>query len=184
MNKKHGSQIGGDQIITRISLIERYSRHNEDSDWRFRAFLKADSSRSNEQVDAIVREETDRVWSRIDCTTCANCCRKLQIVVDNADINRLAARLGMPVAEFEKRYVARDKELGGRSFASSPCAFLGEDNRCAVYEDRPQACRDYPYLHEPEFRRRSINMVVNTAVCPIVFNVWRALKQRLWKRAR
>jgi len=173
-----------DQIIREIPLIGRYSRHNEDADWRFRAYIKGYLNLSDEKLDTVVREETDRVWAQIDCTTCGNCCRTLQIVVDDADIKRLSTRLGIAPREFSKRYVKTDSETRQKHFASSPCSFLGEDNCCSVYEDRPQACRDFPYLHAPGFRRRSIMMVSNLSTCPIVFNVWQALKARLWKKQR
>jgi Fe-S-cluster containining protein len=170
-----------DQIIKDIPLIARYSRHNEAQDFRFRTFLKAQLDLSNKKLDAIVQETTDEVWKQIDCTRCANCCKTLQIVVDDADIRRLSTRFGMSFQSFSKKYVlvAEDKS---KYFASSPCAFLGPDNRCTVYEDRPQACRDFPYLHADSFRSRTFMMIDNCATCPIVFNVWQRLKARLWRR--
>jgi Fe-S-cluster containining protein len=172
-----------DDIIREIPLIQRYSRHNEAEDVQFRAFLKVSLDLSNADLDAVVREVTDDVWKRIDCTTCAHCCRSLQIVVDNADIRRLAERLGMTPGQFSHRYV-RVAEDRTKHFASMPCPFLGSDNRCTVYEDRPLACREFPLLHNEGFRRRTLTMMENTAVCPIVFNVWQRLKKRLWTRRR
>jgi Fe-S-cluster containining protein len=172
-----------DQIIRDISLIARYSRHNEAQDYRFRTFLKVECDLSNKKLDSIVQETTDEVWRQIDCTTCANCCKTLQIIVDDADIRRLSARLGMSFPSFSKKYVlvAEDKT---KYFASTPCVFLGADNRCTVYEDRPQACRDFPYLHSDGFRNRTFMMIDNCNTCPIVFNVWQRLKSRLWHRRR
>ncbi|HEX5323418.1 MAG TPA: YkgJ family cysteine cluster protein [Capsulimonadaceae bacterium] len=171
------------QIIREIPLIARYSRHNENNDYRFRTFLKAELDLSNRDLDAVVQEITDEVWKQIDCTTCANCCKTLQIVVDDADIRRLAAKLGMSFAAFSKKYVCVDPDKT-KYFASTPCAFLGADNRCTVYEDRPQACRDFPYLHTTGFRQRTFMMIDNRATCLIVFNVWQRLKARLWRRRR
>ena len=167
-----------DQIIREIPLIRRYSRHNEAQDFRFAAFLKQRLNLSNVQLDAIVHETTDAVWAQIDCTACGHCCRSLQIVVDDKDIRRLAQRLGMTSKEFSRRYVGRAED-GTKHFASTPCSFLGADNRCSVYEDRPQACRDFPYLHDSGFRNRTLMMIRNNGTCPIVFNVWQALKERL-----
>jgi Fe-S-cluster containining protein len=172
-----------DQIIREIPLIQRYSRHNEDEDFRFRTFLKVGLDMSNKQLDAVVHEMTDNIWKQIDCTACANCCRTLQIVVDKADIERLAAKLGVSTKQFTDRYVKREAD-GTLCFSSTPCSFLGEDNRCTVYEDRPKACRDFPYLHEEGFRQRTFAMIDNCAVCPIVFNVWQSLKRQLWRRKR
>lgn len=172
-----------DQIIREIPLIARYARHNEAEDFRFRTWLKVGNDLSNAELDALVVETTDAVWKQIDCTACANCCRTLQIVVDNKDIRRLAARLGMTLAQFSRRYVQVDTDKT-KYFASPPCPFLGPDNRCTVYEDRPQACRDFPFLHSEGFRRRTLVMIQNSATCPIVFNVWQELKRRLWQRKR
>jgi Fe-S-cluster containining protein len=172
-----------DQIIREIPLIQRYSRHNEGEDIRFRTFLKVRLDLSNAELDVVVQETTDAVWQQIDCTTCGNCCRTLQIVVDNKDIRRLAARLDISPQMFSRRYVQTSKD-GSKYFASLPCPFLDSDNRCTVYEDRPQACREFPFLHKDGFRHRTLSMIENTAVCPIVFNVWQRLKQRLWSRRR
>lgn len=171
-----------DQIIREIPLIKRYSRHNENEDFRFRTFLKVELDMSNKQLDAVVLETTDEVWKHIDCKTCANCCRTLQIEVDNADIVRLAGHKSMTVSQFKRQYtaVAEDKTL---HFVSTPCPFLGEDNLCSVYEDRPKACRDFPFLHGENFRSRTLGVIEHTSDCPIVFNVWQALKKR-FKRGR
>lgn len=168
-----------DQIIREIPLIARYSRHNEAEDFRFRTFLKVGNDLTNAELDAVVKKTTDGVWSQIDCTTCANCCRTFQIVVDNKDIQRLATRLGTTPAQFTRRFVRRDEDKI-YYFSTVPCPFLGEDNRCTVYEDRPQACRDFPFLHAVGFRHRTLSMIENCATCPIVFNVWQELKRLLW----
>ena len=175
------SPVAADSLIREIPLIQRFARHNEDDDYRFRDFLKTRLNRSTSETDSIVRNTTDEVWKQIDCTQCGNCCRTLQVVVDDQDIKRLSARLSATPAEFARRYVtvAADRT---KHFSHSPCRFLGDDNRCTVYEDRPAACRDFPYLHQPHFVSRSLMMIENTATCPIVFNVWQALKERLGYR--
>jgi uncharacterized protein len=169
-------------LVRDIKLIGRYSRHNEAEDYRFAAFLKTGSPLSNAEMDATVREVTEAVWEQVDCLACGNCCRTLQIVVDAKDVRGLAARLAVTPKEFEQQYV-RVAEDGVRHF-DSPCPFLGGDNACAVYEDRPQSCRDFPYLYSPGFRARTLVMVENLATCPIVFNVWGRLKGRWGKRKR
>src|ERR1041385_714923 len=129
-----------DPLIREIPLIQRYSRHNEAEDFRFRTFLKVRLNLSNAELDEVVRKTTDEIWQQIDCTTCAHCCRTLQIVVDNKDIQRLALRLGMTPRQFSRKYVQVGEDKT-KYLASTPCVFLGADNRCTVYEDRPKACR-------------------------------------------
>ena len=166
-------------LIREIPLIQRAARRNERDDLRFRNFLKTQLDLSNEKLDAVVKETTASVWGQIDCLTCGHCCKSLQIEVDDKDIQRLSVRLGMSIAQFNKKYV-KLAEDHVKHFAATPCTFLGPDNRCAVYEDRPQSCRDFPYLDNSHFRSRSIIMMENTAVCPIVYNVWQALKRKFW----
>ena len=169
-----------DKIIRSIPLITRYSRHNEDADWKFRAYLKSDCGLSNAELDAKVAVITERVWGQIDCSTCANCCRTLEITVNAEDIIRLAKHLNMPIASFKVKYVA-DSDDGTQVFHSPPCPFIQEDNRCGVYEARPKACRDYPYLSAPHFKSRSMSMVERCNECPIIFNVWQQLKEEVGK---
>ncbi len=178
MNQKPAKPSPDAKIIRDIPLIERYARNNEADDFRFRTYLKGRLNLSTEKTDEIVQAVTDEVWQQIDCTKCANCCKTLPVVVDNSDIKRLAARLGVSQRQFTEKYVVNG-EFGEKQFASTPCAFLGSDNRCTVYEDRPTACKDFPYLHAKHFTSRSIMMISNTSSCPIVFNVWQELKTRL-----
>jgi Fe-S-cluster containining protein len=166
-----------DQIITEIPLIRRYSRSNEAQDWRFRDFVKFRLNVSNADLDAVVHATTKEVWSKIDCVACANCCKTLQVAVDADDIRRLSKRLGLSEREFVGKYVRRDAD-GYQHLVSGPCSFLEPDGKCGVYEDRPKACHDYPYLYDANFRSRSMTMIENASSCPIVFNVLQALKRR------
>lgn len=172
-----------DNLIRDIPLMQRISRRNEREDYQFRGYLKWHLNLSNTELDAAVREITDEVWSRMDCTECAHCCKTLQVEVNAADAARLAEHLGLSVREFSRRYVRSTKD-NAKVLNALPCPFLGEDNRCTVYEDRPEACREYPFLHQKDFRSRSLLIVESTSVCPITFNVWQALKARFGRQKR
>ena len=131
----------------------------------------------------MVHQITDSVCAAIDCTTCGNCCRTLQIVIDRKDISRLARRLEISVAEFKERYVEAADD-GTQHFSQGPpCPFLSPDGPCTVYEDRPAACHDYPYLADSHIRARSLTFLEARATCPIVFNVWNQLRQRFERPA-
>lgn len=172
-----------DQIIRELPLIKRYAKRNEDEDYRFRYYLKVIAPQSNANLDRIVKETTDYVWSQIDCLKCANCCKSMQVIVNGGDIKRMAAALNIPVREFKEKYVIPTED-GALALKSVPCVFLETENRCSVYENRPKSCRDFPYLHKSGFRQRTLSVLCNLEVCPIVFNVWDQLKQRLWRRRR
>jgi Fe-S-cluster containining protein len=148
----------------------------EDENYRFRIFLKGRCDTNEEEIDRLVRELTDRVWAGIDCTTCANCCKVLQPTLKVDEMKRLAGRLGMAEEEFIATYL-RPGEVDEKRWQirGKPCPFL-KDDRCSVYEDRPNDCRGYPYLHEPEFVFRTLGMIARTFVCPTVYEVMEELK--------
>lgn len=91
---------------------------------------------------------------RFDChpgIDCFNeCCRNIDIQITPYDIVRLKKRLGIASHEFVARYTLPFEMdfhgMPGLKMMSKPgsreCVFLGEEG-CAVYEDRPAACRYY-----------------------------------------
>ncbi len=162
-------------LITDLEEIKKLAERRSAANWRFRTYVKGRLSWSDKELDAKVRETSQQVATRIDCTRCAECCKVLRPTVDQDDAQRLARRLGISDRKFEEQYLLRD-EFGERIINQSPCPFL-KDNRCSVYEDRPKACRDYPYLESEGFRFRMMNAIDNCARCPIVFNTLEDLKR-------
>lgn len=170
---------GGDDdgLMRSLPRIAHLARQDEARDSQFRVYLKTELPLSNRELDVVVHEIAERVSGAIDCTDCAHCCRTLQIVVDRKDIARLARRFGQSVASFTEQYVDQAED-GVQHIRRSPCPFLSPDGPCTVYEDRPRACRDYPYLHLPHTRSRSLILFESRGGCPIVFNVWNELRGR------
>ena len=90
------------------------------------------------------------------------CCENTDILLTPYDILRLKNRLGLSSREFIDRYT-RDCELDahgmpglklGHREGSSACVFLRPEG-CAVYEDRPAACRYYALGHMSMRRKDS-----------------------------
>lgn len=67
-----------------------------------------------------------------------------------AEQHAAAETLGMPIGEFQDRFVGEMPVFGAvyGKREDGACVFLGEDNRCRIYESRPQKCRTYPYWPE------------------------------------
>ena len=67
--------------------------------------------------------------------------------VNNAEIEALAANLGLSAEAFEDQYVRRvgvRKSL--KEFPSGDCVFFNTEKRnCNVYEARPRQCRTWPF---------------------------------------
>lgn len=159
---------------TDLTKIKNQAKEKEDENWRFRAFLKNCDARA---LDSIVHKLFEQATKAIDCTSCGNCCREIRPVLKNRDINKLAKSLNIKPDRFIADYVKKDED-GNNVLKQIPCPFLS-DNKCTHYAARPDDCASYPHLHKKEFVFRLIGVINNYAVCPIVFNVYEALKDKL-----
>jgi Fe-S-cluster containining protein len=161
------------QDVEKLALARR--GENE----RFGAWLErgaGDARPLRRELAALTAEAT----RAIDCTTCANCCRRLWPPVTSEDVARLAQRLSISEALFRERYV-RVLE-GEECIAGGPCPFL-DGSLCSVYEDRPAVCRRYPCLDEGLLPPAAM-LIEDAAVCPITFQVLEGLKRCFdgWRR--
>lgn len=95
---------------------------------------------------------------RFQCTGCGDCCTGAPgfVWVNAAEIEALAARLEMPLADFEAKYV---RKVGVRKslveYENGDCVFFdGKTRKCTVYEQRPRQCKTWPFwdsnLRSPE----------------------------------
>lgn len=118
----------------------------------------------------------EKAFEKIDCLTCANCCRNYSPRFKQPDIKRIAKRLRLKEGELIQRYLKLDSD-GDFVVQSSPCPFLGADNYCGIYEDRPSDCERYPYTDEDVLLKRVQLTLKNSTVCPAVFTVMEALEK-------
>ena len=133
------------------------------------------------EIDALVHRINAEVSAQIDCTQCANCCKDIVISLDEADITNFSSGLNIPEEQFIAQYLVKDDHDSHRMrFTEVPCPFL-ENNLCANYDHRPEACRSYPHLHKKDFIHRLMGVIGNYEECPIVFNVYEQLKIELWQ---
>ncbi len=80
---------------------------------------------------------------RLDCRTCAACCRANRVELEKTDLDRFA-RAGRPELA-RPPYARRDgKKVVLRLLKSRDCRHLQADKRCGIYAIRPEACRYFP----------------------------------------
>ena len=167
------------KLETDLNKIKKLSEKNGEENWNFRSFLKGYDA-TIEEMDAIVYELYQRISSEIDCTDCANCCKKVQPVLDQEDIKKCCEGFGISVSRFKKESLKSDDEEQEKFvFKGKPCPFL-KNNLCSIYSFRPKDCKSFPHLHKKEFVFRLWGVVENCSICPIVFNVYEQLKEELW----
>ncbi len=134
---------------------------------KYISFLKKLKQLRKIPLERLFNEAHDEAFSQIDCLECGRCCRELGPRLNNKDVTRLARRERLKPADFIKTLLKTDDD-NDLVFKKMPCPFLGSDNYCFVYEDRPDACRDYPHMdHGRQTGRISLH-IENLSYCPAV----------------
>lgn len=121
-------------------------------------------------IDPIFHEAHDRVFEKIDCLDCANCCKTTSPIFRDADIKRLAKYLKVKPVKFVEDYLRLDQD-NDYVLKSSPCYFLNDDNTCSVYEQRPLACKGYPHTDRKNMHQLINLTKKNTEICPAVCEI-------------
>jgi uncharacterized protein len=109
---------------------------------------------------------SQEVYQRHDCLACAACCKNYSPRFKAPDLKRISKYLGMKETELMDLYLHRDED-GDYVLKTTPCVFLGPDNRCSIYEVRPSDCQRFPYIDEDVFLKRKELTLKNLSFCPI-----------------
>lgn len=144
------------------------SKSEYPSNKKLKEKLKKTKPRNLDEQFHQLHEET---FEQIDCLDCANCCKTTSPIFIQTDIDRLAKTFRMKSSQFIDEYLHRDAD-GDYVLNSAPCPFLGNDNKCLVYEDRPKACREYPHTDRKNMLGILDLSLGNTLVCPAVFKIF------------
>ncbi len=79
------------------------------------------------------------------CEMCGKCCRQPNIVVRPEEVDRIAKAAGVSLHDFITKYLTTTPDGRLLFYRTDPCAFLDDENRCRIWSDRPEICRDFPY---------------------------------------
>jgi Fe-S-cluster containining protein len=129
--------------------------------------LKKDKPKA---LDETFHKLHDEAFEKIDCLACANCCKTTSPIFYERDIERLAKHLRMRPAKFIEKYLHVDAD-NDYVLNEAPCAFLGLDNYCSVYESRPLACREYPHTNRKRMYQILKLTLKNSEICPAVHHI-------------
>jgi Fe-S-cluster containining protein len=121
-------------------------------------------------LDSFVSNVHEKVFQKVDCLECANCCRGLGPRVSEMDIRRLSKFLKIKTTEFIDTYLRIDED-NDYVFKDMPCPFLMKNNHCFVYEYRPKACRDYPHTDRKKYFQILHLGLRNAETCPAVLQI-------------
>lgn len=127
-------------------------------------------------LDSVTNRLHDEAFEHIDCLQCANCCATTGPLLLDKDIQRLATAIKMRPAAFTEKYLRIDEDRD-YVFKEHPCPFLGHDNYCSVYENRPKACAEYPHTQQNKIYSKLKITYLNSMICPAVAEVIEGLKK-------
>ncbi|MBE2231011.1 MAG: YkgJ family cysteine cluster protein [Chitinophagaceae bacterium] len=148
-------------------LLHNWEKKSKERQKLYKQFLaRADKNKVLRQLPGLHEEAT----ARVDCLTCANCCKNYSPRFKTPDVKRISKLLRMRESVFIETYLRVDED-GDFVVKSSPCPFLGADNYCSIYEDRPSDCRRFPYTDEDVIIKRTSLTLKNSTFCPITYYV-------------
>lgn len=130
------------------------------------------------KLDYLMQELHEEAFERIDCLSCANCCKTTSPIFRDRDIDRIAKHLKMRPSELIEKHLRLDQD-GDYVLQSSPCTFLLPDNRCSIYDVRPQACSTYPHTDRKKFYQLTALTYQNSFICPAVQQILEQLEKRI-----
>jgi Fe-S-cluster containining protein len=147
--------------------LDNWKKQATEHQKQYKQFLKkADKNKVLKQLPALHEE----AFEKIDCLSCGNCCKNHSPRFKTTDIRRISKHLKMKESSFIDTYLKLDNE-GDYVVKRSPCPFLGSDNYCSIYEERPGDCARFPYTDEDVLLKRPQLTQINSIVCPAVFYV-------------
>ena len=148
-------------------LLKNWEKKSSERQKLYKQFLaRVDKNKAIRELPAIHEE----AFTQVDCLTCANCCKNYSPRFKTPDIKRISKSLSLKESVFIEKFLKIDDE-GDYILQSKPCPFLGSDNHCSIYEDRPSDCRRFPYTDEDVFVKRQQLTLKNTSFCPAAYFV-------------
>ena len=159
-------------------LLVNWEKKSRERQKVYKQFLQRASKNEVLKRQPAIHEEA---FNKVDCLGCANCCKNYSPRFKTPDIKRISKLLGLREGVFIEKYLKEDEE-GDFVLQQTPCPFLGADNYCSIYEDRPSDCRRFPYTDEDVLIKRTALTLKNSSFCPITYYTLEKLIQELPSR--
>ena len=134
-----------------------------------KVFRKMKQAKPND-LDQKFHKGHEAEFKKMDCLSCANCCKTTSPIFRDADIRRISKHLRIKEGKFISDYLRMDEEQD-YILKSSPCSFLDNDNSCSIYDVRPLACREYPHTDRKNMFQVLEITAENSLICPAVARI-------------
>jgi Fe-S-cluster containining protein len=148
-------------------LLKNWEKKSRERQKIYKQFLqKTDKNKILRQLPDL----HEQAFENVNCLNCANCCKNYSPRFKTPDIKRLSKYLKLRESEFIDKYLKVDED-GDYVAKTKPCPFLGADNFCSIYEERPSDCVRFPYTDEDVIIKRQPLTLKNSSFCPITYYV-------------
>ena len=155
--------------------LHNWEKKSREKQKQFKNFLaRADKNK----VLKALPELHEQAFAKVDCLSCANCCKNYSPRFKTPDVKRISKHLGMKESVFIETYLHVDND-GDFVVKSTPCPFLGSDNFCSIYDVRPSDCARFPYTDEDVIIKRQQLTLKNSTFCPITYYVLDQLIEKI-----
>ena len=122
----------------------------------------------------------EEIFEEIDCLKCGACCITISPVFTQKDVARLAKSFKQKPGQFVDDHLKLDEDED-LVLKSSPCTFLGDDNRCSVYDNLPKACEEYPHTNSRKMHAVMELTKENVKYCPAVAGIMTKMRELVVK---
>src|SRR5687767_5433094 len=161
-------------VLMAEDILRNWEKKSADNQKKYKQLLsRADKNKVLKALPGLHQEAI----SKIDCLQCANCCKNYSPRFKTPDIRRISRFLKMRESDFIDKYLVVDED-GDFVANAKPCPFLGADNFCSIYENRPSDCRRFPYTDEDVIIKRKELTIKNSTFCPITYYVLERLAEK------
>ena len=166
-------RIQSDNMKKEVEELPKKAEQKLKENKKFFAKLKKKPPRN---LDLVMQNIHNEVFSKTDCVQCANCCKTTGPLFTNPDIERIAKFLKIKPHVFITRYLRIDEDQD-YVLQGVPCTFLDAENYCSIYEVRPKACREFPHTNRRNFHQISSLTLKNVAICPAAYSIVEEMKR-------
>lgn len=166
-------------------ILKKHAKEYQQHKRRLRQFISRNEDTLTEKEAPLVAAAEKSAWEKVDCLSCANCCKTMSPTYTKEDIHRIAGHLDMTPAAFKKKWLQFDKKSRDWMNASTPCQFLDlKTNMCQIYAVRPADCAGFPHFMKQPFKDYFYIHKQNIEYCPATLAMITKLEQLLQERKK
>ena len=136
-----------------------------------KVFRKMKQAKPND-LDQKFHKAHEAEFKKMDCLSCANCCKTMTPTFTPTDIKRISAHLNTTPKEFKEKWLHYDKKDNDWLNKLNPCQFLNlKTHKCDIYDVRPADCAGFPHLTKKKLPDYVHVHKQNVELCPATYKM-------------